>query len=77
MIKTVYMCDACGNDLGEKKNISVNFSNFSGIYAKPKHPDNQRWNCVQSLQGRFMHFCSAKCIGAFFVALMKRDEKKK
>ena len=71
MRQTVYKCDHCTTELGEKTHISLSFSNYSGIAFKP---EARYWEVLKPLKGKFMHFCNSKCIGAYFKRLM--DEAK-
>jgi hypothetical protein len=76
--KTIYTCDSCQKEIGEKPHISLSFSNYSGIALPPNTPNNTggilgQWKVVNSIQGRFYHFCSGTCIGSFFTGLMKKS----
>ncbi len=66
---TIYKCDQCKKEIGDKKHVSANFTNYSGIFHKNKL---ERWEAKKSIQGQFMHFCNGKCIGAYFSNLMKK-----
>ena len=74
MQKTVYICDGCNKDIGDKQNISANFSNQSGIFTKDK---NGTWQNRASIQGKFLHFCGVKCISSYFTNLMNSVKNKK
>lgn len=81
MRKTVYKCDQCNTEFGDKKHISLSFSSYSGIAIPPSTDEMVKftkgfgnvWTVKESLNGKFMHFCNGQCISRFFGALMKKS----
>lgn len=88
MRQTVYKCDQCTKEIGEKKHISIQFAEYSGIAVPPsgyrpvknfEKKDESflvqgygSWTIQNSLRGRFMHFCNAVCLQRFFSSLMAK-----
>ena len=67
--KTIYTCDACQKEIGEKKHISLQVnSGLSGV-AMPPDKKFLHWRIVK-LPLSFMHFCSAKCMSGWFGGLL-------
>lgn len=85
MQKTVYLCDACDKDLGNNKNFSLNLGRFSGVALPPDPVDpveeylkgfgRNRWTVHGNLSGKFLHFCTVKCLTKYFSALFKQAGK--
>lgn len=73
MRKQIYFCDGCEKEIGIKKHISLSFGQYSGIAIPPKKGKN--WEVVESLNGDFMHFCNAMCVGSFFRHLISKTTK--
>ena len=72
MQKTIYICDQCQKEIGDKKHISVAFGGpVSGI-AVPPNKGQQSWGVHHKLNNSFRHFCNGSCIGHFFSDLMKK-----
>jgi len=76
---TVYKCDQCKREIGQKAHVSLVFANqmnASGIAVPPKGGNNS-WGMSNTLNGRFVHFHDGKCIGLYFDALIKKATNKK
>lgn len=71
MQKVVYRCDWCVQEMGQKKHLSLQFSNYSGVAIPPNQGKSNGWRIAESLQCKFMHFCNAKCLQKHFSNLMK------
>ena len=77
MRQTVYKCDECKKEIGEKRHISLQYGQYSGI-AIPSHPipytspNVVRWSVEGGIKGTFAHFCNAQCLQRFFSVLMKK-----
>lgn len=67
MQKLIYTCDQCGVQLGDKKHITLQFGEYSGIAKKSKEGT---WGVHNKLNGKFVHFCNSVCIGKVFRELM-------
>lgn len=79
MRTTIYKCDDCKKEIGDNVHFSLNFSNYSGIAVPPGEDGNYGWCIEKSIQGKFLHFCTAKCLGSHFSKMLKgyNDQKKK
>lgn len=76
MQQTVYKCDNCTQEIGKKKHLSFRFAQNTGIAHPPGTNSNGGyWTTTGNLQGKFMHFCSVKCLSGYFKQLF--DGKKK
>jgi len=65
----MYTCDGCQKEIGDKKHISLQVnSGLSGV-AMPPTKNFSGWR-VARLPLSFMHFCSAKCMSAWFGGLL-------
>lgn len=75
MQEIVYKCDKCKKDLGQNQNISLNFGRYSGIAIPPSISDlvgfSAGWRVFPNITNQFLHFCSVKCLTAFFTKLWK------
>lgn len=66
MQKTIYKCDECKKEIGEKPHISLVMNNsVNGIALPPNHPKGQSHWYVQRIHG-FLHFCSAEHLAKWF-----------
>lgn len=75
MQRTVYICDQCGQEIGAKYHLSLAFGGpFSGVAVPPTQPQNptDRWQMSHKLNGKFVHFCTGKCAGNYFSALIAK-----
>lgn len=75
---TVYKCNQCKKEIGQKTHITLVFANHmnaSGIAVPPK--GNNSWEVHQTLSGHFVHFHNGKCIGLYFDSLIKMTTSKK
>lgn len=88
MQRTVYCCDKCRKVIGDKPHFSLSFNQFSGVAMPPSSLDpvarealsehaRKAWRVVEKLAGTFAHFCSVKCLAAFFEAALARATKPK
>lgn len=84
MQQTVYKCDECEKEIGLNIHISLRFAQNSGIAVPPVSEKidsgNRYWHTTPSLQGRFVHFCSAKCLKIYFddlIFIAKNENKPK
>lgn len=83
MRQTVYKCDHCKVEIGDKKHISLQFANYSGIAIPPSTDEmvkftkgfGNTWKVVESLQGKFVHFCNHVCLGRYFGEIYKNADK--
>lgn len=75
MQQVVYKCDQCKVEIGEKKHISMRFSNNTGIAMPPSTSSTKMWRVINELSGKFMHFCNHVCLGRFFGELYKNAGK--
>lgn len=73
MRETIYKCDQCKKVIGNKKHISLQCGQYSGI-ANP--PDPIIWEMDPSLNNDFLHFCSGQCIGKYFGNLLNPKKVK-
>ena len=77
MRQTVYKCDQCEKEIGNKKHVSLACGQYSGVAVPPKEVigiasvNMGSWQVKSSLQGKFMHFCNGQCIARFFSDLIK------
>lgn len=74
MQKTIYTCDQCEKEIGNKRHITlVMAANMvaSGI-AVPPSKGQSTWGVHHKLNGKFLHFCNGVCIGRYFSALLKK-----
>lgn len=73
MQKIIYHCDQCEKEIGNNKHLSIVLahSDACGV-ANPPQADSF-WKIVKFPRG-FLHFCSAKCIGSYFGALLKQSK---
>lgn len=83
MQKVVYKCDQCLKEFGDRRHISLRFAQNSGIATPPTEDGNgaSYWHCAPDIRGMFVHFCSPKCVAAWFSNLVKpakisRNKKK-
>lgn len=68
--QTIYKCDQCRKEIGDKIHITLMLSRGPGTgIAVPK----PHWHTEQ-LNGNFLHFHSGKCIGEYFDALIKKQQ---
>lgn len=79
MRHTIYKCDQCKKEIGEKKHLSFQFYKFSGVSVPVKPapytlPSVTRWEVRESLDGKFMHFCGVACMSKYFVSSMKKAD---
>lgn len=79
MQKTVYKCDHCDQEMGDKKHISLRFGANSGIALPPHTPMKggqmaPMWVTEPSLSGKFVHFCDEICIKLYFMGLFGRSK---
>ncbi len=82
MQQTVYKCDNCVLEIGQKEHISLRLGSNSGIAVPPgvKQGNGSTtgfWTTTPSLNGKFIHFCSIKCLGDYFKSLMGGRKVKK
>ena len=76
MQKTVYYCDECKKNVGDKYHISLGLNKgASGIAVPPGQKEfgglDLSWR-VERVESGFMHFCNGKCLGTFFDKMMKK-----
>lgn len=74
MQQVVYKCDDCKVEIGPKKHISLRFGNNSGI-ATPPGGKHSYWHTEPTLNGKFLHFCSPKCLAHYFLVLINPPKK--
>jgi hypothetical protein len=80
MRQTVYKCDECKKEIGDKKHFSFQFAQYSGV-AVPNKPlpytagEVVRWEVHNKLQGKFVHFCGMKCLADYFRTLLKNSNQ--
>lgn len=80
MQKTIYQCDQCKAELGDKTHIHMDTRSNAriGIALKnEKVPVGEvAWGLHAKLGQEVYHFCNGTCIGRFFTALKKKVEAK-
>ena len=79
MQKVQYFCDQCNKMIGDKKHLSLSFSNHSGVAIPPGQAtkangyyNGEYWTIDNKLQSKFIHFCSGRCAGQWFTNLLKK-----
>lgn len=76
---TIYKCDKCKKEIGNKKHLSLSFGQYSGVAVPPTAKGihgNKRWSIETSVQGMFLHFCSTKHLAEYFDGLIEKATKK-
>ena len=77
MRKTVYLCDHCNKEIGDKNHITINLQSDSGIALASKETDMQwNWGITSRIKG-IKQFCNAKCIGTYFSKILKEVNNRK
>lgn len=74
MRSTIYKCDECKKEIGDKIHLSLSFGAYSGVAVPPK-TKKQSWVVAGSLQGSFSHFCSTGCLKKYFDGLLAKIKK--
>lgn len=76
MRKTIYKCDNCGDEIGDKKHFSFLFSNnYCGV-AIPPEKVGDRWEMAENhLNGKFIHLCGLRCMKVFFSNLLAKAKR--
>lgn len=74
MRTTIYKCDECKKEIGNKTHLSLSFGPYSGVSIPPSK--SKQWLVVNSLQGKFTHFCSTEHLKKFFDTIVKGSTEK-
>lgn len=70
MRKTVYGCDQCLNEIGNKKHLSLYLGHTSGI-AIPPEGEKGKWTVKEGVVHRTVHFCTTEHLKEYFDEKMK------
>jgi hypothetical protein len=66
MQQTIYRCDGCQEEIGNKVHISIRLGSDSGITEPPAH-DAGYWKVHRpESMGSFLHFCCPQHMAGYF-----------
>lgn len=74
MQKTIYQCDQCKKELGDKKHIHMDTRSNVRIGIEMQQKNSGVWGLHNKLSQTIFHFCNGVCIGRFFSELMKKTK---
>lgn len=78
--KTIYKCDGCYKEIGQRPHISIRIQDNASGVAVPPNPEfingTTYWHCV-SFPLKFMHFHNGHCMQKYFDKLLAEFSLKK
>lgn len=76
MQKTIFQCDQCEADLGNKAHIHMDTRSNVRIGVAMQNPNDGTWGLHNKIGQTILHFCNGTCVGRYFSALKKKAEGK-
>jgi hypothetical protein len=73
---TIYKCNECKKEIGNKIHLSLHFATGSGV-AVPPGAGIHMWRVESYMQGQFLHFCGINCLSKYFGNLMANSDASK